>query len=1091
VSPTSASAGSSALTLAASGSNFVSASKIEWNGIALATTYVSGTSLTAQIPASDLTTAGTVSITVQSPTPGGGTSNAFSFTISMPANPVPTISSLSPLTARAGSPALTLTVAGTQFVSTSQVLWNGGALATTFVSTTSLTAQIPASDLSSVGTASVSVQNPTPGGGTSNTFGFAITAPPNPVPTISSLSPSTAAAGGPAFTLTVAGTQFVSTSQILWNGSALPTTYVSGTSLTATVPAADLTTAGSAAVTVQNPTPGGGTSSTLSFTINPPATNLTVLNIQGNDITWDPGQKKIYVAVPSAASVNPGTVTVVDPIAGSIGSSQNLTSAPSGLAISDDNQYLYAVIGGGTTIQRLTLPALTPDIHWSLGTDSSGNPNLAGDIKVQPGSPRTLAVSMGQYGSGSVAVFDDAVERSGVAGGGANSVGNSLQWKADGSQLYAAYTVGSDSPFYTAVSNDALYTMPVTGNGVGAVTTYDSSFRREGVHLHADAVTGYVSGDWGEVFNPANGIPVGNYAWSRPSGIDSPGALSVMDSTLNRFYTLLEVNEPDGTSAFRIQSFDKTQFRLLSTIVIPNAVGAPVNFIRWGQSGLGFVTYQNTSGAIGSLYLLDGSFVNPSGVRDGSTGTPIEPVPTLTAISPITATVGSGALTLNITGRDLAGQPTVYWNGTALPTTVVSSTQLSAQVPASDLAATGLASITASNSSSASPGSNSMPFSVNPAPPTGNQISVYSTGGNDVVWDTSTARLYVSMPGIQGDAGEAIGIVDPVAGTVTSSGFLGSDPARLSVSDDAQYLYMALYGENAIQQLTLPGFQVNATWNLGGAGSLFGPYYALDLQAAPGSGQTTAAVLANFDVSPSPAAVAVYDGSTARPNPLQDTQYPYSALQWAGNDSTLYAVDQESPQDFLVLSVSSSGPVLNHAYSDAVSPYGTGLHYDSGTGLVYTDGGQAIQPSNGTMVGSYSASGLVVPDSTLDRVFILGQTSTQVGTSSYTVESFDQTKFTAIAAITIDNVVGTPTALVRWGSNGLAFTTRVGAPYDFLGAGPGQLYVISGDSVKPSDGTNQIQSNQAMLPVRRTWDSGNISKPKSPSVVIQPNPFAQ
>src|ERR1700743_131762 len=304
------------------------------------------------------------------------------------------------------------------------------------------------------------------------------------------------------------------------------------------------------------------------------------------------------------------------------------------------------------------------------------------------------------------------------------------------------------------------------------------------------------------------------------------------------------------------------------------------------------------------------------------------------------------------------------------------------------------------------------------------------------------------MPGIQGDVGDAIGIVDPVAGTVTSSGFLGSDPARLTISDDAQYLYMALYGENAIQQLTLPGFQVNAAWNLGGAGSFDGPYYALDLQAAPGSAQTTAAVLANFAVSPSPAAVAVYDGSTARPNPLQAFQYPYSALQWAGNDSTLYAVDQESPQDFLVLGVSSSGPVLNHAYSDAVSPYGTGLHYDSGTGLVYTDGGQAIQPSNGSTVGSYSASGLAIPDSTLDRVFILGQTSAQVGTSSYTVESFDQTKFTAISTITIDNVVGTPTALIRWGSTGLAFTTRVGAPYDFLGAGPGPLYLISGDFVK-------------------------------------------
>src|SRR5882724_7327389 len=112
----------------------------------------------------------------------------------------------------------------------------------------------------------------------------------------------------------------------------------------------------------------------------------------------------------------------------------------------------------------------------------------------------------------------------------------------------------------------------------------------------------------------------------------------------------------------------------------------------------------------------------------------------------------------------------MYWNGTALPTTVVSTTELSAQVPASDLASGGQATITASNTGSAFPTSNSMLFSINSAPPSGNQISVYGTGGNDLVWDATAAMIYVSMPGIQGDSGDAIAIVDPIAGTVTDSG---------------------------------------------------------------------------------------------------------------------------------------------------------------------------------------------------------------------------------------------------------------------------------------------------------------------------------
>lgn len=355
---------------------------------------------------------------------------------------------------------------------------------------------------------------------------------------------------------------------------------------------------------------------------------------------------------------------------------------------------------------------------------------------------------------------------------------------------------------------------------------YNSTFRSEGAHLHSDPTTGYLYGDWGEVINGANGTPVGNYRWSRPSGTYFPGPLSVVDPTLKRFYILLEAVEPNNTVVFQIQVFDQTTFQLLSTIVIPTPDGLPTNFIRWGQAGLAFATNSPSGGADEKLYILDGAFVNPSGTPDTTMGTPVDLVPTLTAISPLTATVGGQALTLTVTGRDFVGQPTVYWNGNALQATLVSSTQLSAQVPATDLASSGLAAVTASNASSGYPFSNAMPFSVNPASAPGSQIAVYSAGGNDLVWDAVTATIYVSMPGAQGDSGDAIGIVDPLEGTFTSSGFLGSDPGKIALSSDNQYLYMALNGANAIQQLALPSFSVNTAWNLGGVDSFSRPYYA-------------------------------------------------------------------------------------------------------------------------------------------------------------------------------------------------------------------------------------------------------------------------
>jgi hypothetical protein len=887
----------------------------------------------------------------------------------------------------------------------------------------------------------------------------------NPVPTVRSLSPNSATVGGAGMTMTVSGDGFIAASVVEWNGTALTTTYVSSSSLTAPVPGSNIANPGTANVVVRNPSPGGGSSSPQTFTINPLTTKLGVVDVEGSDLAWNTSQQRIYVAVPGGASTNPKTITIVDPIQGAVVGTQSLSSTASGLAVSDDNQYLYAVTGGGATIQRFSLPTLTPGIQWSLGTDSfSGAANLAGDIKVQPGSAHTLAVSYGQYGSGSIAVFDDAVSRASVAT--SFNLGNSLQWKPDGTALYAAYTIGNDSGFYTAVSDDALYTMPVTSNGVGAITTHHSSFRQESAHLHLDAATALVVGDWGETINPTNGIPAGNYAWKRPASTTVLGPLSVADSNLHRFYILLEIQGPGGAPAFQLQSFDESNFRLIGTLVIPNTVGHPVNLIRWGQAGLAFVTNSGSGSAAGKLFIVDGTFVNPS-AEDGIAGAQVDPVPTLTAISPMTATVGSSALTLTITGRDFASQPTVYWNGTALQTTLVDSTHISTQVPASLLSSPGEATITVSNSGSSFPTSDVSTFAINSAPPSGNQISVYDAGGNDLVWDAVKAKLYVSVPGVQGDTGNTIAIIDPVAGTVTNSNFLGSEPARLSLSSDGNYVFVALYGQNSVEQLNVPGMTVNAAWNLGGEGSFDGPYYALDLQAAPGDPQTTAVTLANYDVSPSSAGVAIYDGSTLRANILPSGPYEYSGLQWA-DDSTLYAVDQSVPQSFLVLGVGPAGAVLNQHYDGAVTSYASGMHYDTSTGLIYTNSGLAIQPSNGSVVGDYAASGLLVADATLNRVYILGQTAAQNGTADYTIESFDKGAYTPVGSITVENVVGTPTGFVRWGSDGLAFTTRVGQPSDFTRVGPGQLYVISGSFV--TSARNGVHATSEFAPVARTWN---------------------
>lgn len=207
------------------------------------------------------------------------------------------ITSLSPANVTAGSPQFTLTVVGSGFVAKTVVQWNGGTIATQVQTDSAgnvigITATVPASLVAKPGTAFVNTLSPHSGAGTnglSNPLAFIINPPGNPLPTVSSLSPSCTVAGGAAFSLTVTGSNFLPASdpsggsQVLWRAGAggTQTTLAtvgstSATQIQATVTNTLIASPGTANVSVFNPPApqagsgngGGGTSPTsLPFTI--------------------------------------------------------------------------------------------------------------------------------------------------------------------------------------------------------------------------------------------------------------------------------------------------------------------------------------------------------------------------------------------------------------------------------------------------------------------------------------------------------------------------------------------------------------------------------------------------------------------------------------------------------------------------------------------------------------------------------------------------------------------------------------------------------------------------------------------------------
>ena len=221
---------------------------------------------------------------------------------------------------------------------------------------------------------------------------------PNPVPVITSTAPTSAIVASGAFTLTVQGSGFVSSSVVRWNGSNRSTTYINSTELRAAIVAEDVASAGTAQLTVFSPGPGGGVSPGAPFSITSSISNLMV----------------------GSTNVAPGQTVSVTLTNGYGGSGDWLalaaTSAP------NTSYITYVYVGGGVTTKTwsFTMPstpgtyefrlflnsgyvraATSPTITVGVGGGGGGTaPQLSvSATSVTPGSQVTVTLSGGYGGA--------------------------------------------------------------------------------------------------------------------------------------------------------------------------------------------------------------------------------------------------------------------------------------------------------------------------------------------------------------------------------------------------------------------------------------------------------------------------------------------------------------------------------------------------------------------------------------------------------------------------------------------------------------------------------------------------------------------
>ncbi len=152
------------------------------------------------------------------------------------------------------------------------------------------------------------------------------TTPVGPLPAmVTSLSPSSVVAGASTLTLTVKGTGFVSGDIVEFGSFALNSTFVSSTEMQAQVPASDFAAPDTPDVYIAT-SPPSSLNYGMTFTIQDPqltgniSITESVVNVQANDMVWDPVSQLIYLSLPGSTSTANGAIAALNPVTGLLAS---------------------------------------------------------------------------------------------------------------------------------------------------------------------------------------------------------------------------------------------------------------------------------------------------------------------------------------------------------------------------------------------------------------------------------------------------------------------------------------------------------------------------------------------------------------------------------------------------------------------------------------------------------------------------------------------------------------------------------------------------------------------------------------------------
>jgi hypothetical protein len=303
--------------------------------------------------------------------------------------------------------------------------------------------------------------------------------------------------------------------------------------------------------------------------------------ISVSDVVWDPLSKKLFVLVPSYSTVNPGTITQIDPFTGAVERSVALVTPGVGIvgagpfALSDDGQFLYAGTSAGVndSIERILVSNFSVDATIPLPASQ----RLMQSIRVAPGQPRTFVLSGGNATPAGAVIYDDATQRPQTF-----DVASTAIWGADASTIYAyANALNGDTIYRLSVTSSGLtVAQSYTGAGLGGLYTFDS------LHL----ANGVIYSDNGSAFDTGTFMPLPGFQTFASAGSASSAIRVTANASLDRAFFITNDQPLNGTGNYiTIEGFTLASRKPLWLARFPSQNGSTL-LTRFGSNGLVFAT---------------------------------------------------------------------------------------------------------------------------------------------------------------------------------------------------------------------------------------------------------------------------------------------------------------------------------------------------------------------------------------------------------------------------------------------------------------------------------------------------------------------